>query len=112
MQVRYRTAPTAPTGPRVAATGPRYGRRTISIGRFRSQQNGYEVLMTEQHTTPSGATRQAEKAAAGKEHQAGRPATEQEAGLADRNTVSDGVAEHEQEMLERGANQRGEGRVG
>ena len=68
--------------------------------------------MTEQHTTPSGETRQAEKAAAGKEHEAGRSATEQEARMAEGNTVGDGVAEHEQEMLERGANQRGEGRVG
>ena len=64
------------------------------------------------HTTPSGATRQAEKAAAGKEHEAGRPATEDEARMAESNAVSDGVAEHEKEMLERGANQRGEGRVG
>ncbi len=67
--------------------------------------------MTE-HTNPSGATRQAEKEAAGKKHEAGRPANDNEARMADGNTVSEGVAEHEKEMLERGANQRGEGRAG
>lgn len=66
--------------------------------------------MTE-HTTPSSATRAAEQEAAGKAHEAGAAATDEEAKLADGNTLSPGVAEHEKEMLEKGANQKGEGRV-
>ena len=67
------------------------------------------MSMTEQ-TNPSGVTRNAEKAAAGHPHEAGRAATDEEARLADSNTLDPQVAEHEKEMLERGANQRGEGR--
>jgi hypothetical protein len=67
------------------------------------------MSMTE-HTNPSGATRDAEKAAAGQAHEAGRAATDDEARLAESNTPDPQVAEHEEEMLERGANQRGEGR--
>ena len=66
--------------------------------------------MTE-HTTPSSATRAAEQAAAGKSHDAGAPATEEESRRADSNSVSPGVAEHEQDMQEKGKQQKGEGRV-
>ena len=72
---------------------------------------GTKCLMTE-HTTASGVTRAAEKAAAGKSHEADRPATDDEATMAEANSVKPGVAAHEREMLERGANQRGEGRIG
>lgn len=37
--------------------------------------------------------------------------TEDEERLAEEREVNESVAEHEEEMLERGANQRGEGRV-
>lgn len=71
---------------------------------------GYVLHMTE-HTTPSNATRAAEQAAAGKAHEAGAAATDEESRLADSNKVSPGVAEHEKDMQEKGANQKGEGRV-
>src|SRR4051794_24488830 len=112
MQVRYRTAPTAPNGSRLAAADSRPGQMNHAASAnqmFESRTYGYETLMTE-HTNPSGATRDAEKAAAGHAHDAGRAATEDEERLADSNTVDPRVAQHEREMLERGASQRGEGR--
>ena len=64
------------------------------------------------HTLPSSDTRAAEQQQAGKAHEAGRGPTEEEARAADSNPMDPSVAEHEKEMLERGASQKGEGRVG
>jgi hypothetical protein len=63
------------------------------------------------HTMPSSETRAAEQQAAGKAHEAGPGPTDEEAAAADSQTVEPGVAEHEKEMLEKGAHQQGEGRV-
>ena len=68
--------------------------------------------MTEsERTQPNSATRAAEQAAAGKAHEADREPTTDEARLAEQHDVSPDVAAHEQEMAERGKNQKGEGRI-
>ena len=71
---------------------------------------GKNVAMTD-HTKPSKETRDAEKQQAGRAHEADRMPTDDEARLADGHKLSSGVSEHEKEMAERGANQRGEGRI-
>lgn len=43
---------------------------------------------------------------------ADRPPTPEEERSADKNPLQEGVAAHEEEMAERGAHQKGEGRVG
>ena len=63
------------------------------------------------HTTPSGLTRAAERAQGGKAHVAGRGPTDDEARAAASITPGPAVAEHTQEMLSRGAHQKGEGRI-
>jgi hypothetical protein len=68
--------------------------------------------MTEatQPTRPSAETREAEHADAQAEHDSDRaPTPEEEAGAA--QEVDPDVAEHEEEMLKRGAHQQGEGRI-
>ena len=68
--------------------------------------------MTEptQPTRPSAETREAEHAEAQAKHEADRAATPQEEAV-EAQEVDPDVAEHEEEMLKRGANQQGEGRV-
>jgi hypothetical protein len=68
--------------------------------------------MTEptQPTRPSAETREAERAEAQAKHESDRAPTPDEEAVAAQD-VEPGVAEHEEEMLKRGANQQGEGRV-
>jgi hypothetical protein len=62
-------------------------------------------------TKPSSETRAAEREEAAAEHDADRPPTEdEERAVADREADPE-VAEHYEEMTERGAKQRGEGRI-
>ena len=62
-------------------------------------------------TRPTPTTREAERAEAEIHAQADRQPTPDEAALAEQNELDPEVAEHEREMLERGAEQRGEGRL-
>ena len=63
-------------------------------------------------TRASASTRAEEATEAERVADAGRPPTEAEARAADSNPPLDPeVGEHYQEMTERGANQRGEGRI-
>lgn len=66
--------------------------------------------MTEQ-TRPNEQTRQADREALNAEHGAPQEPTPEEEQAAERNTPSPEAAEHNQEMMERGANQKGEGRI-
>ena len=65
----------------------------------------------DQPTRPSSETRNAERDEAKQSADAGREATPEEAEQADAHQVGEGVAEHEREMQERGADQKGEGRL-
>ena len=67
---------------------------------------------TADHTRPTDPTRESEQRAAHSEHAAGRPPTPEEERAAEKSRTGPGVAEHYQEMTERGANQKGEGRPG
>ncbi|HUY63769.1 MAG TPA: hypothetical protein VMV14_04560 [Acidimicrobiales bacterium] len=69
--------------------------------------------MTEptQPTRPSADTRDAEHAEAQTNHESDRAPTSQEEAAAEAQEVDSDVAEHEKEMLKRGANQEGEGRL-
>jgi hypothetical protein len=62
-------------------------------------------------TRPSERTRDAERREARTPAHADREPTDDEAELAEREELDPGVAENYEEMLERGANQKGEGRV-
>jgi hypothetical protein len=62
-------------------------------------------------TRPDDATRAAERAEATAEHDADRPPTDDEARRADALEPDPEVAEHYEEMAERGAKQEGEGRI-
>jgi hypothetical protein len=64
-----------------------------------------------ENTRPSPTTRDAERAEAEVHAQADRLATPEEEAKAEENELDPEVAEHEREMLERGAEQRGEGRL-
>lgn len=69
-----------------------------------------------EHTRPSAETRAEEAREATKDHDPGRPATAEEEVVAEqaaveKNMPSPDVAAHEQEMNERGAKQKGEGRI-
>jgi hypothetical protein len=67
--------------------------------------------MTE-HTTPSPETRAADRAAVEASHTADEQATPEEEAAAERTPAPDPeTAEHYEEMAERGAHQRGEGRI-
>jgi hypothetical protein len=68
--------------------------------------------MTErtQPTRPSAETRKAEHAEAQAKHEPDRAPTPEEEAVAAEEVEPD-VAEHEEEMLKRGANQQGEGRL-
>lgn len=65
---------------------------------------------TDPVTRPSAATREAEREDARVHAGADRPPTEEEARDAP-TTVTDEQRAHEREMHERGANQKGEGRI-
>jgi hypothetical protein len=56
-------------------------------------------------------TRVTEAEDAQSKHRADRPATEEEAELADAQTLDDGVAEHYRAMTDKGVNEVGEGRI-
>jgi hypothetical protein len=62
-------------------------------------------------TRPSAATRKAEQAEAHAEHHSDRAATPEEEAAAESHELDPDIAEREEEMLERGANQKGEGRL-
>jgi len=68
--------------------------------------------MTEatQPTRPSAETREAEHADAQAKHESDRAPTSEEEAV-EAHEVDADVAEHEEEMLKRGANQQGEGRL-
>jgi hypothetical protein len=61
-------------------------------------------------TGPSAETREAEHADAQAKHESDRAPTPEEEAVAAQEVEPD-VAEHEEEMLKRGANQQGEGRI-
>ena len=62
-------------------------------------------------TRPNAETREAERAEAQAKHESDRAPTPQEEAAAEALEVDPDVAEHEEEMLKRGANQQGEGRL-
>jgi hypothetical protein len=62
-------------------------------------------------TRPNRETRAAERAEADARPEPGRAPTREEEEAAARNTPGPETAEHYEEMLERGATQKGEGRV-
>ena len=65
-----------------------------------------------QEPTPvTDATREAERNEAMMPADAGPEPTADEAAAAEQNSASPGVAAHNKEMMERGANQQGEGRI-
>lgn len=67
--------------------------------------------MTNDLTRPSSETRAAERADAAKAAEADREPTREEERIADSFPLDPEVAEHEEEMLERGAHQEGEGKL-
>jgi hypothetical protein len=67
--------------------------------------------MTDQPTRPSDDTRAAEREDAQRKAGADREATPEEGERAEARELQPEVAEHEREMAERGANQKGEGRL-
>ena len=64
-----------------------------------------------EHTQPNDRTKAAEREEARTPPHADREPTEEEEKLAERAEPDPDVAEHYEEMLERGANQKGEGRL-
>jgi hypothetical protein len=62
-------------------------------------------------TRPSVGTREAERAQAQAKHESDRAPTLQEEEAVGAHVVDPEVARHEEEMLKRGANQQGEGRL-
>jgi hypothetical protein len=62
-------------------------------------------------TRPSGATREEEAREARAQAGAPQVPTAEEEKAADSNELDPSVSEHEQEMTERGVNQKGEGRL-
>jgi len=67
--------------------------------------------MSEQPTRPDAETRAAERDDAQRTAGADRAPTPEEAERAEARDLDPEVAEHEREMAERGANQKGEGRL-
>ena len=67
--------------------------------------------MANDHTRPSADTRSAEAAEAAARHEPDRPPTPDEEARADELSVDPGVARNFEEAAERGANQKGEGRI-
>jgi hypothetical protein len=68
------------------------------------------VVEATEPTRPSAETREAERADAQAKHESDRAPTPEEKAVAAQEVETD-VAEHEEEMLKRGANQQGEGRI-
>lgn len=62
-------------------------------------------------TRPSRETRDAERDEASEPAAAGREPTEEEERLAEENSPDPSVSEHEADMLQRGVEQEGEGRI-
>jgi len=62
-------------------------------------------------TRPSAETRDAERDEAAAPHDADRAPTKDEEAAAEGNSLDPETAEHYEEMAERGASQKGEGRV-
>jgi hypothetical protein len=62
-------------------------------------------------TRPTKETREAERHEARTRADAGKEPTPDEARAADENELDENVPEHYEEMTERGAHQRGEGRI-
>jgi len=60
---------------------------------------------------PNDATKAAERAEAKRPPESDRMPTEDEETEAERHSIDDDVREHEREMAERGARQKGEGRI-
>ena len=67
---------------------------------------------TEEPTPVSDATREAERREAMMPADPGPEPTAEEERAAEKNSPSPEVAAHNKEMVERGANQQGEGRIG
>lgn len=67
--------------------------------------------MTDEPTRPSPDTRAAERDDAQRKAGADRDPTPEEVGRADELDLDPDVAEHERDMAERGAKQKGEGRL-
>jgi hypothetical protein len=67
--------------------------------------------MSDQPTRPSAQTRAAERDEARTQNSADRAPTPEEEERADALELDPKVAEHEKEMMERGANQQGEGKL-
>lgn len=65
-----------------------------------------------EHTRPGKATKQADRDSQHVDHVADRPPTDEEENLAEENGLDPDVASSFREMAERGARQRGEGRIG
>jgi hypothetical protein len=65
-----------------------------------------------EHTRPSDTTRAEEEREAREPHDAGREPTPEEAAAAERNTVDPETRKAYEEMIERGADQKGEGKPG
>lgn len=67
--------------------------------------------MTQDHTRPNNATRDAEVKAAGTDHAPDRGPTPDEERAAESNRLDPGTARNIEEAAERGAAQKGEGRI-
>jgi hypothetical protein len=67
--------------------------------------------MTVDPERPNDATRAAEREEAERGAGADRMPTEEEEREAERQSIDDDVREHERDMAERGAHQKGEGRI-
>jgi hypothetical protein len=67
--------------------------------------------MTQERERPSEATKAAERAEAERHAGPDRMPTEEEERIAERSSIDDDVREHEKDMAERGARQKGEGRI-
>jgi hypothetical protein len=67
--------------------------------------------MSGPETRPNEATRKAEREEAQTPTRADREPTPQEEEAAERNDLDEGVPEHYEEMAQRGAEQKGEGRL-
>jgi hypothetical protein len=79
----------------------------VSAGRSEGISNG----MPNDHTRPDDATRDAEARAARTDHGADREATAEEAAAAETNRLDPEAARAHREADERGAAQKGEGRI-
>lgn len=72
---------------------------------------GIATVMPEDHTTPDARTRELEREDANVPSGPDRSPTAAEEEAAESNSLSPDTADHYEEMAERGANQKGEGRI-